>query len=183
DFYGAMDGASKFVKGDAIAGLLITGINIVAGILIGVLQRGMPMGEAASHYTILTVGDGLVSQIPALVISTAAGIMVTHASGGGARMGTSLARQISAQPKAMWIASGVLATLGVVPGLPALPFLALAGGAALLARSATNGERVRPAAAAGGGAVELEAEGEPNATRDLLQIETTELESGYGVRP
>ena len=183
DFYGAMDGASKFVKGDAIAGLLITGINIVAGILIGVLQRGMPMGEAASHYTILTVGDGLVSQIPALVISTAAGIMVTHASGGGARMGTSLARQISAQPKAMWIASGVLATLGVVPGLPALPFLALAGGAALLARSATNGERVRLAAATVGDAVEVEAEVEPNAMRDLLQIETIELEIGYALVP
>ena len=183
DFYGAMDGASKFVKGDAIAGLLITAINIVAGILIGVVQRGMPFSEAAERYTILTVGDGLVSQIPALIISTAAGIIVTHSSGGGTRMGTALARQVSAQPKAMWIASGVLASLGVVPGLPTLPFIALAGGAALLARAATNGERVRLAAATVGEAVEVEPELEPNAMRDLLQIETIELEIGYALVP
>src|SRR5712672_1986169 len=89
DFYGAMDGSSKFVKGDAIAGLLITAINIVGGIFIGAFQRGLPIGQALSQYTILTVGEGLVTQIPALIISTAAGIMVTHAAG-GARMGETL---------------------------------------------------------------------------------------------
>src|ERR1700722_13695401 len=90
DFYGAMDGSSKFVKGDAIAGLLITAINIVGGLFIGVLQRHLPIGEALSRYTLPTVGEGLVTQIPALIVSTAAGMMVTHASGGG-RMGANLA--------------------------------------------------------------------------------------------
>ena len=98
DFFGAMDGSSKFVKGDAIAGLLITAINIVGGIFIGVVQRGMTFSDAAGAYTILTVGDGLVSQIPALVVSTAAGLMVTNA-GGGTRMGPQLARQLGAHPK------------------------------------------------------------------------------------
>src|SRR5690606_23288933 len=124
DFYGAMDGSSKFVKGDAIAGLLITGINVVGGIFIGVVQRGMPLDRAVTTYTTLTVGDGFVSQIPALVVSTAAGIMVTHASG-GSRMGTALAVQLGSQAKPMWIASGVLATFGLVPGLPFLPFMGL----------------------------------------------------------
>src|SRR5438477_1411281 len=106
DFYGAMDGSSKFVKGDAIAGLFITAINIVGGIFIGAFQRGMPIGQALSQYTILTVGDGLVTQIPALIISTAAGIMVTHAAGGN-RMGPMLASQLSAHPRAMTMAGAV----------------------------------------------------------------------------
>jgi flagellar biosynthesis protein FlhA len=124
DFYGAMDGSSKFVKGDAIAGLFITAINIIGGIFIGAFQRGLPIGQALSQYTILTVGDGLVTQIPALIISTAAGIMVTHAAS-GTRMGEMLASQLSAQPRAMTIAGGVLAVFGLVPGLPKIPFLVL----------------------------------------------------------
>src|ERR1043165_4185704 len=107
DFYGAMDGSSKFVKGDAIAGLLITAINIVGGIFIGAFQRGLPIGQALSQYTVLTVGDGLVTQIPALIISTAAGIMVTHAAG-GSRMGVTISTQLSAHPRSMFIAGGVL---------------------------------------------------------------------------
>src|SRR5690606_28339893 len=142
DFYGAMDGSSKFVKGDAIAGLLITAINIVGGIFIGVAQRGMSFGDAASTYTILTVGDGLVSQIPALVVSTAAGLMVTNA-GGGTRMGPQLAKQLGAHPKAMWIAAGVLGFFAVVPGLPKLPFLVMAGAAAALARMSQKAEDQR----------------------------------------
>src|SRR3954466_8941443 len=121
DFYGAMDGSSKFVKGDAIAGLLITAINIIGGIFTGAFQRGLPIGQALSQYTILTVGDGLVTQIPALIISTAAGIMVTHAAG-GARMGVTLAAQLTAHPRSMTIAGVVLGSFGLVPGLPKVPF-------------------------------------------------------------
>src|SRR3954465_1679276 len=117
DFYGAMDGSSKFVKGDAIAGLLITAINIIGGIFIGAFQRGLPIGQALSQYTILTVGDGLVTQVPALIISTAAGIMVTHAAG-GSRMGDTITKQLSAHPRSMTIAGVVLASFGLVPGLP-----------------------------------------------------------------
>src|SRR3954470_24984046 len=137
DFYGAMDGSSKFVKGNAIAGLLITAINIVGGIFIGAFQRGLPIGQALSQYTILTVGDGLVTQIPALIISTAAGFMVTQ-SGGGKRMGAMLATQLGAQPRAMLIAGGVLCAFGLVPGLPKLPFLALGAGLAALGRAAAE---------------------------------------------
>ena len=181
DFYGAMDGSSKFVKGDAIAGLLITGINILGGIFIGVVQRGLPFGRALTDYTILTVGDGLVSQIPALVVSTAAGIMVTHASG-GLRMGSALTSQLGAHPKAMWISSGVLATFGLVPGLPTLPFLALSGGAALLARAAGSAEQARnDRAEAATALAEAQPPEEDSPMRDLLQIDPIELEVGYAL--
>jgi flagellar biosynthesis protein FlhA len=182
DFYGAMDGSSKFVKGDAIAGLLITGINIVGGIFIGVVQRGLPIGRAVTEYTILTVGDGLVSQIPALIISTAAGIMVTHAAG-GTRMGSALATQLGGQPKAMWITSGVLVSFGLIPGLPALPFLALGGGTALLARMATTGERTRTELAKAAEVGQLEAPQPDDPMRDLLQIDPIEIEVGYALIP
>lgn len=125
DFYGAMDGASKFVKGDAIASIIITIINIIGGLVIGVLQQGMPLVDAAQNYTLLTVGDGLVSQIPALLISTATGLVVTRAAS-DMNMGEELTGQLTAQPKALFIASGVLAVLGLMPGLPAIPFLTLA---------------------------------------------------------
>ena len=182
DFYGAMDGASKFVKGDAIAGLLITGINIVGGIFVGVVQRGIPLSRAATEYTILTVGDGLVSQIPALIVSTAAGIMVTHASG-GVRMGQALTTQLGAHPRAMWITAGVLATFGLVPGLPTLPFLALAGGTALLGRAAGTAEKTRYEAAVEAEAKEAAPPQEESPMRDLLQIDPIELEVGYALIP
>ncbi|MBN2467062.1 MAG: flagellar biosynthesis protein FlhA [Deltaproteobacteria bacterium] len=124
DFYGAMDGASKFVRGDAIAGLIITLINIVGGFAIGIFQGGMSIPEAAQNYTLLTVGDGLISQIPALVISTAAGIVVTRA-GSGANLGHEVISQIVAQPRAIAIAAAVLFGLGIIPGLPTLPFVIL----------------------------------------------------------
>ena len=182
DFYGAMDGASKFVKGDAIAGVLITGINIVGGMFIGVIQRGLPLSQAASTYTILTVGEGLVAQIPALIVSTAAGLMVTHAAG-GARIGSVLTTQLSAQPRAMYIAAGVLAMFGLVPGLPALPFLALAGVFGALAKTADNSHIKRDARAA----AELkEPETAPvvaSPMKDLLQIDPIELEVGYALIP
>ncbi|MFW6278806.1 MAG: flagellar biosynthesis protein FlhA [Bacillota bacterium] len=125
DFYGAMDGASKFVKGDAIAGIIITLINIIGGLIVGTMQQGMSFGQAAQTYTLLTVGDGLVTQIPALLISSATGMIVTRATA-ESNMGADMLGQLTNQPKALWIASGVLFVLGLVPGLPSVPFFVLA---------------------------------------------------------
>jgi flagellar biosynthesis protein FlhA len=182
DFYGAMDGSSKFVKGDAVAGLLITAINVLGGIFIGVVQRGMPIDRAVTTYTMLTVGDGLVSQIPALIVSTAAGIMVTHASG-GTRMGAALATQLGTQSKPMWIAAGVLASFGLMPGLPFLPFMGLGLGTAALAQAAGKNEKVRLQIAAAAETAQLEAPQEESPMRDLLQIDPIELEVGYALIP
>jgi len=183
DFYGSMDGAAKFVRGDAIAGLLITAVNIVGGLFVGVVQHGMPLSKALSQYTVLTVGDGLVSQIPALVISTAAGIMVTSSSGSG-RVGAALVSQVGREARPMWIASGFLGILSLVPGMPTVPFLALSGGAALAARSTSKlrDQEAREAraeiSAAAAGASE-----ESSPVHDLLQIDPVELEVGYGLIP
>jgi len=124
-FFGAMDGASKFVRGDAIAGILITFINVVAGMIIGVAQQDMSFGDAADAYTRLTVGDGLVSQIPALIVSTAAGLMVTQA-GIGEKTESALFKQLGGQPKALGIVSFLLVALAILPGVPVLPFMLLA---------------------------------------------------------
>jgi len=124
DFYGAMDGASKFVRGDAIAGIIITLINIVGGLTIGVLQNGMSFAQAAQNYTLMTVGDGLAGQIPALIISTAAGIVVSRA-GSDDSLAKGLVSQMLAQPRAIAIAAGVLFVLGLFPGLPTVPFMIL----------------------------------------------------------
>jgi type III secretion protein V len=129
-FFGAMDGAMKFVKGDAIAGMVVLATNIVGGLVIGIAQRGMDLATASRTFTLLTIGEGLVAQIPALVISTAAGIIVTRVSaedeGHGGQLGREVGAQILAQPKALAIAAGLLGLLAVVPGLPTLPFLLLA---------------------------------------------------------
>ena len=128
-----MDGASKFVRGDAVAGLMITFINLVGGLIIGVGQMGISFGEAAQSYTFLTVGDGLVSQIPALIVSTAAGLLVTKAGVAG-RTDQALFGQLGAHPRALATTSGLLAVLAILPGLPWFPFTALAiasGGVAL----------------------------------------------------
>src|SRR5215203_3954146 len=126
DFYGAMDGASKFVKGDAMAGILITMINLVGGIVIGVLQQGLPFGEAAHRFSLLTVGDGLSAQIPALLISVATGIIVTR-SASEKDLGNDIAGQVLDQRKAPLIAGVVLFALAIVPGLPKLPFIVIGG--------------------------------------------------------
>ncbi len=117
DFYGSMDGASKFVRGDAVAGILMTLINIIGGLTIGTLQLGMGIGEAASTYTLLTIGDGLVAQIPALIISTAAGIIVTRAAS-ESDFAADIKSQITKQPKAVMVTSGVLGVIGLMPGMP-----------------------------------------------------------------
>lgn len=125
-FFGAMDGAAKFVRGDAIAGLLITLINIIAGMVIGIGQQGLTMGEAAEAYTLLTVGDGLVSQIPAIIVSTAAGMVVTKAGISGSAE-KAVFGQLSGYPAALGVSSFLLVCLSLLPGIPMVPFLALAG--------------------------------------------------------
>lgn len=124
DFYGAMDGASKFVRGDAVAGLVITAINILGGFAIGMLQLGLNAGEALQRYTILTVGDGLLSQIPALIISISAGMLVTRAATGQS-MGEDLQKQLFLRPKPLLTTGGLLCAMGLVPGLPFLPFISI----------------------------------------------------------
>jgi flagellar biosynthesis protein FlhA len=125
DFFGAMDGASKFVRGDAVAAVLILFINLLGGLVIGVWQHGLDLAEAGQTYTLLTIGDGLVAQIPALVISSAAGVVVSRVST-GLDLGDQVIAQLAAFPKAWWVASAILGVLGIVPGMPHLPFLAFA---------------------------------------------------------
>ncbi|MEE9163017.1 MAG: flagellar biosynthesis protein FlhA, partial [Candidatus Neomarinimicrobiota bacterium] len=127
DFYGAMDGAAKFVRGDAIAALLITGINIIGGLAIGSLQLDMALGDAARKYTLLTVGDGLVAQIPALIVSTAAGMIVTRSTSEH-DLAADVIRQVTSQPRALFIAGGALALVGIIPAMPFFPFFLLAVG-------------------------------------------------------
>jgi type III secretion protein V len=151
--FGSMDGAMKFVKGDAIAGLIITAINIVAGIIIGVLMMGFTAGEAIQRYGILTIGDGLVQQIPALLSSMTAGLIVTRVSSeeGDANLGKDISGQILAQPKAFAIAAGLLVGIGLVPGLPTIPFFIMAALTGTMAyglmrgKAATVGEDGQPA--------------------------------------
>src|SRR6201992_172119 len=144
DFYGAMDGASKFVKGDAIAGILIVMINLVGGIVVGVMQQGLAFPEAVQKYSLLTVGDGLAAQIPALLISVAAGILVTR-SASARDLGNGLASQIFAQRKAPVVAAGVICTFALVPGLPKLPFLLIGGALAGVAYAIKDGMPGAPA--------------------------------------
>jgi len=179
DFYGAMDGASKFVRGDAIASLVITAINVVGGFVIGVLQQGMDWQAAAQTFTILSIGDGLVSSLPALLVSTAAGIIVTRAASGG-DLGTELAGQLFASPRVLWIVSGILGGLAILPGLPFVPFIALGGAAAALASTGGLAPRVPQApegSTPGGPPPRRE---EPEA---LLQLDLMELEVGFELVP
>jgi flagellar biosynthesis protein FlhA len=122
DFYGAMDGASKFVRGDAVAGLIILAVNLLGGFFVGVMQKGMGMADSAQLYSLLSVGDGLVSQIPALIVSTAAGMIVTRTASGG-ELGLEIRKQLFLNPRALGVVSGILALFVFVPGFPALPFL------------------------------------------------------------
>ncbi len=182
DFFGAMDGASKFVRGDAVAGIIITSINIIGGMLIGMAQRGMEFGDAADTYTRLTVGDGLVTQIPALVVSTAAGVMVSK---GGIKetVDNALASQFTKYPKAMGMASFLAASMAILPGTPALPFLMLSaatGGVALFVTLRNNKENEKIAELQ-----KLQAKSEvPVAEEPISQamkIDMVRLELGYGL--
>ncbi|WIF94654.1 flagellar biosynthesis protein FlhA [Caminicella sporogenes] len=182
DFYGAMDGASKFVKGDAIAGIVITIINIVAGFVIGSLIKGMPLSEALQKYTLLTVGDGLVSQIPALLISTGTGIVVTRAAS-DSNLGNDVITQLFNQPKIMFILSGVLLVLSFTP-LPSVPYLILSAAFLYLGFTLRNAiiksvseETVHEEEA------QVEEIRKPENVIPLLQVDPIELEFGYGIIP
>jgi len=181
DFYGAMDGASKFVKGDAIAALVILAINLLGGFVIGMLQRGLDATQALQQYALLTVGDGLVTQIPALLISTATGIIVTRAAS-DANLGSDFVGQLFNQPRALLIAATAIGLMGLVPGLPKLPFFALAGLFGFLGYSMGKSRQIE---------TQIDSQREEsgkNAKKSenvagLLQVEPLEIELGYAVVP
>lgn len=180
EFYGAMDGASKFVRGDAVAGLIITMINLIGGLVVGVMQHGMPISDAMAVFSLLTVGDGLVSQIPALVISTAAGIIITRASSSKA-LPFELKTQFTKHHKVHWVASGALLLMSLVPGLPFIPFLILSLGLAASGWYIHLGEQQ---AAAEPEAEEITPISEPSAEEvldELLVEDPVRLEIGYGL--
>jgi len=189
DFYGAMDGASKFVKGDAVAGMLIVSINLIGGIVVGVMQQGLSFPEAAQHYSLLTVGDGLAAQIPALLISVAAGILVTR-SASQKDLGNDIASQIFAQRKAPMVAAAVICAFALVPGLPKIPFLLIGGALAAVAYALKDGlpepsAEVVPGGGVGqlgpGGVPELPAAG---GTGDpATSVDPLELAIGFGLVP
>ncbi len=181
EYYGAMDGANKFVRGDAIAGIVITLINIIGGLAIGVFQKDMSFANAAQNYTLLTIGDGLVSQVPALIVSTAAGVIVTRA-GADSSLGDEITSQILIQPKAIAVASGVLFGFGLVPGLPTIPFMSLSavtGGLAYtIFRSLKESARIEEESKV------KEEKAIPSDQFDALPpLDTLAIEVGYGLIP
>ncbi len=188
DFYGAMDGASKFVRGDAIAAILITLINILGGFAIGIAQRGMTVNESLQRFTLLSIGDGLVSQIPALITSTAAGILVTRAAA-KEELGNELTKQMLSTPKVMAILTGMLLVFALVPGLPIFPFLFLASCTGFLAYNLKGQEHTIlglassaseiPGAPAGKGAASTAASADK--LESLLNLDALQIELGYGL--
>ncbi len=203
DFYGAMDGASKFVRGDAIAGIIITLVNVIGGFAIGVFQMDLSLAESLQKFTLLSIGDGLVSQIPALILSVGAGILVTRASE-NSNLGTQLASQLFRYPRAMKIAAGMMVIFGLMPGMPMLPFFTLGGVAAYLAKILQDQEDKtghslgaepvaagKAAAPAKGAAGKADAAGTPAASgpgaaedvRKLIEIDVFAIEIGYGLLP
>ncbi len=178
DFYGAMDGASKFVRGDAIAGILITAVNIVGGLVIGVIQLKLDLVEALTTYTLLTIGDGLVTQIPALIVSTAAGIVVTRAAS-ETELAVAVRTQFTGHHRALAITAGVLLVLGLVPGLPKIPFLLMA---AMTGSVAYNGLK-HPSKGPGAEPPVTPAPAGPEKVESLLALDPLELEVGYSLIP
>lgn len=177
DFYGSMDGASKFVKGDAIAGLIIVLVNIVGGLAIGVIQRGFPIDQAIREYTLLTVGDGLVSQIPAILISTAAGILVTR-SANQRTLSQDLSSQLFGFPIVIAMASGIVLVLGLVPGLPFLPFFIMASGGGFAAYLLLQEEKHKETATAAELVQDVE-RSEPESFHSLVGVDLLGIELGY----
>ncbi len=182
DFYGAMDGASKFIRGDAVAGIIITFINIVGGIAIGTLQHGMDLSTAAANFTLLTVGDGLVSQIPSLITSTAAGLMVTRAVS-ETNLGKEIFSQLTSYPKALYMTAGALFVIGLVPGMPFIPFATLASILAVTAYMMQLEMKDKEVAEAQEQAKELLKEGNEEDEELVVQPETIAFEIGYGLIP
>jgi len=180
DFYGAMDGASKFVRGDAIAGILITLINIIGGLIIGMIQLGMGAAEALQTYSLLTVGDGLVSQIPALIVSTASGMLVTRAAS-KTNLGTDITRQFTGYPRAIIVASVVLFIFAITPGLPTIPFMALslmAGFVAYVSHKSIKRHKDKDQKAV------VDKQKKPESKpEEFLKVDILEVEIGYGLIP
>ncbi|MDM5297949.1 flagellar biosynthesis protein FlhA [Bacillus pumilus] len=183
DFYGAMDGASKFVKGDAIAGIIIVIINIIFGIIIGMLQQGMSIQESASHFTLLTVGDGIVSQIPALLISTATGIVVTRAASNG-NLGSDITEQLFAFPAMLYVTAGTIFLLGVFTPIGVLLTGPIAGllalGAYMMSKNKQDKEEIEEVLEE---QAEVEEMKSPESVIHLLQMDAVEFEFGYGLIP
>jgi flagellar biosynthesis protein FlhA len=181
DFFGSMDGASKFVRGDAIAGILILAINVIGGLVIGVLQHDLEVAAAAKNYTLLAIGDGLVAQIPALVISIAAGMIVSRVSSGDDDVGTQVFSNVFSRPQVLFITAGILGLLGMTPGMPNLPFLVIATLLAALAyrklKAQAPGEAPAPVASAQ--AVEIQ----DASWSDVAPVDTLGLEVGYRLIP
>ena len=196
DFYGAMDGASKFVRGDAIAGIIITLVNIIGGFAIGVMQMGMSLAESLQKFTLLSIGDGLVSQIPSLILSVGAGILVTRASD-NMNVGAQVAGQLFRYPRAIKISAGMLALFGLMPGMPMVPFFGLAAMAAFLGKILREQEQKdaltigtpaaagsKPAAqgkAGAGGEVTETKSGGLEDVRKLIEVDVFAIEIGYGL--
>jgi flagellar biosynthesis protein FlhA len=192
DFYGAMDGASKFVRGDAIAAILITVINILGGFAIGIMQKGMSVTDALQRFTLLSIGDGLVSQVPALITSVAAGILITRAASKN-DLGNELSKQLLFYPRAMTMLSGMLGFMALVPGLPMLPFLVLAAGAGVVAHTLRKKASTQPMAvdagtvapdgkpAADGKAGGAASVGAGEKLENLLGLDALQIELGYGL--
>jgi flagellar biosynthesis protein FlhA len=178
DFYGSMDGASKFVRGDAIAGILITAINIVGGIIVGVVQNDMAFSDAARTFTLLTVGDGLIAQIPALIISTAAGIITTRNSNSEA-LGSQVNEEFTAHPKAFYITAAAISFFGIIPGFPSLPFFVIGS---LIGFAGFKIEKTKELdkAAASSSAIQ-ESKSKSETLESLLPVELVQLEVGYGI--
>ncbi|MFN8024308.1 MAG: flagellar biosynthesis protein FlhA [Acidimicrobiales bacterium] len=186
DFYGAMDGASKFVKGDAIAGLVITMVNLVGGFIIGVVQMGMPVGDAISTFSLLTVGDGLVSQIPALLVSISAGLIVTRAAG-GSDLGSDVFAQFRRQRPAMRAAGIVVLLMAIVPGLPKIPFVLLGATLLFVASRLPDEQQLAleqlPALPAGASAVEAPPPQSPQQLAVDARVEPLELNIAFDLIP
>ena len=185
EFYGAMDGSSKFVRGEAVAGLVIMAINIMGGFFIGVIRQGMELADAAQTYTLLTIGDGLVSQIPALIISTSAGIIVSRAAS-DVSMGKEFTKQFGMQPQALAVSSGIIMLFGLIPGLPHIPFLVLGvlmGGLAYMAFQTKAEEDISQEKEIEEKKATEPLPGSPETVESLLGLDTLELEVGYGIIP
>ncbi|MGO4464180.1 flagellar biosynthesis protein FlhA, partial [Pseudoduganella sp. RAF53_2] len=194
EFYGAMDGASKYVRGDAVAGIMVTVINVVGGLLVGLIQHDMAFADALKNYTLLAIGDGLVAQIPSLVISIAAGIVVSRVAS-ESDIGTQVIGQLFAKPQVLYITAGIIGGMGLIPGMPNLVFLLLAGllGGSAYLMSKRAKERVEMGgtpeaqaaggAAAGGAAAAAAPEQEEASWQDVLAVDTLGLEVGYRLIP
>ncbi len=186
EFYGAMDGASKYVRGDAVAGIMVTVINVVGGLLVGILQHDMPFSDALKNYTLLAIGDGLVAQIPSLVISTAAGIVVSRVAS-EQDIGTQMVGQLFAKPQVLYITAAIIGGMGLIPGMPNLVFLllaaVLAGSAYLITRKAETGKAQEVAAAEAAAAPAAAPEQEEASWQDIMPVDTLGLEVGYRLIP